>query len=122
MKKPSALNIGMAIIFLIVALVILADLIGFLKANDIFGKYWPALLILVGIVVAGSQGGAGKIGFSLGLMILGLLLILRTAGVLASPAGETILLVLLALSGIAVLVMSVGNEPKPTNKDQRIDN
>jgi hypothetical protein len=122
MKKPSPLNIGVALIFMVVALVFLADLVGFLKANDIFGKYWPGLLILVGIVIAGSPGKPSRTGLALGLMILGLLLILRTLGVLNSQAGETILVVLLALSGLAILVMNVGNEPKPTDKNKSIDN
>jgi hypothetical protein len=122
MKKLNPANIGIGIIILIVAAVLLADLIGFLKANDIFGAYWPALLILVGIVVSTSPGGSGKIGLSLGLMMLGLLLILRTTGVLASQAGETILVVILALTAIVVLVMSVGGGTKPANKKQDLDN
>ena len=122
MKKRSSLNIGMALIFIILALVFLADLIGFLKANDISCQYWPALLILVGAVIAGSPGKSSRMGLSLGLMMLGLLLILRTLGVLSSQVGGTILVVLLALSGIAILVMSVGNEPKPSNKSEKIEN
>lgn len=120
MKKVHPLNIGMALIFLIVGLVILADLIGFLKASDVFGTYWPALLILVGLVTISMPGGSSKMAFSIGLMVLGLLLILRTSGVLASQAGDTVLVILLALSGIAVLVMSVGNQSKPTSKNQEI--
>jgi len=112
MKKNSLLVIGLSFIFLIVALIILGDMIGFLKANSIFGQYWPIVLVLIGIIAFSSipDGSA----FAFGLIALGTLLTLKTLGTFESPAGNVIFLVLICLGAIAMLAFSTG---KKTNKD-----
>jgi hypothetical protein len=104
MKKTNLLSIGLAIVFLIVGLVVLSDLLGFLKANNIFGIYWPIVLVIIAIFSFGATGSNN--GFAFGMIILGILLTLRNLNVFASQSGEMIFIVLIVLSGLAVLVMS----------------
>lgn len=53
MKKNNYLGIGLALIFLAVAVVVLIDLLGFLSSNNFLGQYWPLLFVLVGLFAFG---------------------------------------------------------------------
>ena len=117
-KKSNFLTIGLAIIFLLIAITVLVDLLGYLKSYDIFGQYWPIILVIVG-VLAFSGGSSKESGFAFGMIILGILLLLNTLGAFETQAGKTILVILLGLSGLAILVFAVTKPPKtPTSKDR----
>jgi hypothetical protein len=111
MKKMNLLTIGVAIVFLLVALVVLGDLLNLLKANNIFGQYWPIILVFIGIFAFSASPKSNS--FAFGLITLGLLLTLRNLGIFASQAGDVIFIVLLCLAGLAMLVMST--EKKSSN-------
>jgi hypothetical protein len=111
MKKTNALTWGLLIIFLAIALVALSDLLGFLKANNIFGMYWPILLVIIGVFSLGTTASANA--FGLGMASLGILLTLRNLGIFASQSGGVIFIVLICLLALAVLAISTGK--KPTN-------
>lgn len=113
MKKPSFLSIGLTVILLIIALVVLGDILNLLKANNIFGIYWPIILVMIGVLTIGSLG-IGK-GFSFGMIALGIILTLRNLNVFSSQAGEVIFVVLICLMALAVLVMSTDKKP-PADK------
>lgn len=104
MKKMNLLTIGVAIVFLLVALVVLGDLLNLLKANNIFGQYWPIVLVFIGIFAFSASPKSNS--FAFGLITLGLLLTLRNVGIFASQSGDVIFIVLLCLAGLAMLVMS----------------
>lgn len=110
MRKNNILVLGLGAIFLIIALVILGDILGFLKANNIFGQYWPLALVLIGVVSFGAIPGGN--GFAAGLMILGTLLTLRNFGVFAGSAGNIVFLVLLCLAAIAILTFGSAKKPE----------
>lgn len=110
MRKKNILGIGLALILLVIALILLGDIIGYLKTETIFGQYWPVLLILLGILTFGGIGGDG--GFSFGIILLGLFLLLKNIGILAGPSGNIILIVLICLTAIAVLALSSSKSSK----------
>lgn len=108
MKKPGLLSIGFAIILLIIALVVLGDILNVLKANNIFGVYWPIILVMVGVLTMGAVGmGAG---FSWGMIGLGIILTMRNLNVFSSQAGEVVFITVICLMALAVLVMSTDKQ------------
>jgi hypothetical protein len=118
MKKNNYLGIGLALIFLAVAVVVLIDLLGFLSSNNFLGQYWPLLFILLGLFTF-SAGSSRENGFAFGIIILGLLMLLFELNAFQTTAGKTILVLLLALSGLAVLVFAISKKPQePKNKDR----
>lgn len=102
--------IGLSFVFLIVALVVLGDIIGFLKANNIFGQYWPIVLVLIGIIAYSSIPNGSA--FAFGLIALGTLLTLKTLGTFESSAGNIVFLVLLCLAALAMLAFSSVKKPE----------
>jgi len=118
MKKNNFLSIGLALIFLLIAVVVLIDLLGFLSSYNFLGQYWPILLVLVG-VMAFSSGTSRESGFAFGMIMLGLLMLLFELNAFQSQAGKTVFVVLLALSGLAMLIFAISKKPEqPTNKDR----
>lgn len=120
MKKSNFLNIGVALLFLIVAIVVLIDLLGLIKQNDILGKYWPVALIFVGLLSFSTDNSRGN-GFSFGLAMLGLLLLLNTFGFFATKPGELVLIFLLALSGLMVLLFATSKKPQKDSASKNLD-
>lgn len=104
MKKMNLLTIGVAIIFLVAAIIVLGDLLNLLKANNIFGQFWPIVLVFIGVFAFSASPKSNA--FAFGLIILGILLTLRNLGIFASQSGDVIFIVLLCLAGLAMLVMS----------------
>ena len=109
MKKMNLLTIGVALVFLIAALVVLGDLLNLLKANNIFGQFWPIVLVFIGIFSFSASSKSNA--FAFGLIILGILFTLRNLGVFSSQSGDVIFIVLLCLAGLAMLVMSTEKSP-----------
>ena len=104
MKKMNLLTIGVAIIFLVAAIIVLGDLLNLLKANNIFGQFWPIVLVFIGVFAFSASPKSNA--FAFGLIILGILFTLRNLGIFASQSGDVIFIVLLCLAGLAMLVMS----------------
>jgi len=118
MKKNNYLGIGLALVFLAVAVVVLIDLLGFLSSNNFLGQFWPLLLVLIGLF-AFSSGSSRENGFAFGIIILGLLMLLFELNAFQTTAGKTILVLLLSLSGLAVLVFAISKKPQGSkNKDR----
>jgi len=111
MKKNNVLTIGLSVIFLVIALIVLGDLLGAFKANNIFGAYWPVILIFIGILSFGPSKQSNSFGF--GMLGLGILFTLRNLGVFSSQSGDVVFLVLICLVALAILVLST---------EKRIDN
>lgn len=110
-KRMSFIQIAVALLFLIVALLILAELIGWFKTESYFGVYWPVVLIFVGLITMNPKNAQGN-GFSFGFATLGILLLLRNMGVFNTQTGHVILIFLLALGGIGVLAFATSKKPK----------
>lgn len=104
MKKMNLLTIGVALIFLVAAIIVLGDLLNYLQASNIFGQYWPIVLVFIGIFAFSASPRSNS--FAFGLITLGLLFTLRNLGIFASQSGDIIFIVLLCLAGLAMLVMS----------------
>jgi hypothetical protein len=118
MKKNNFLSIGLALIFLLIAIVVLIDLLGFLSSYNFLGQYWPILIVLIGIM-AFSAGSSRESGFAFGMIMFGLLMLLFELNAFQSQAGKTIFVLLLGLSGLAMLIFAVSKKPgQPKNKDR----
>lgn len=118
MKKNNYLGFGLALIFLVVAVVVLIDLLGFLSSNNFLGQYWPLLFVLIGLFTF-SSGSSKESGLAFGIIILGLLMLLFELNAFQTTAGKTILVLLLSLSGLAVLIFAISKKPsEPKNKDR----
>jgi hypothetical protein len=109
MKKMNLLTIGVAIVFLAAAIIVLGDLLNLLKANNIFGQFWPIVLVFIGVFAFSASSKSNS--FAFGLIILGILFTLRNLGIFASQSGDVIFIVLLCLAGLAMLVMSTEKKP-----------
>ncbi len=118
MKKNNFLSIGLALIFLLIAIVVLIDLLGFLSSYNFLGQYWPILIVLIGIM-AFSAGSSRESGFAFGMIMFGLLMLLFELNAFQSQAGKTIFILLLGLSGLAMLIFAISKKPEqPKNKDR----
>jgi TctA family transporter len=118
MKKNNYLTIGLALIFLMIALMVLVDLLGMLSSYNFLGQYWPVILIFIGLF-AFSGSSSKNNGFSFGLIILGILMLLNRMGAFQTQAGKTLLVILLGLSGLAILLFAVSKTPaEPKSKDR----
>lgn len=120
-----AIQIAVATLFLVIALLVLAELVGWFKTETIFGIYWPIILIFLGLITLNPSNAKGN-GFSFGFVMLGILLLLRNMGVFSSQTGQVVLIVLLALGGIGVLAFAtskktpsnpVANDNNPNSKN-----
>ncbi|MCX6804973.1 MAG: hypothetical protein NT111_03080 [Patescibacteria group bacterium] len=123
MKRVSFIQIGLSLVFLVIALVVLGDLVGLIKANNIFGQYWPALLILLGVMLIGPNSRNN--GISFGIIILGILLLMNTFNLFATQGGKVVLIMLLSFSGLAMLVFATtkkhkGSNPSSTSTDKEL--
>ena len=117
-NKNNFLVIGLALVFLIIAVTVLIDLLGYLSSYNFIAQYWPAILILVGIFA--FTGSASKnSGFSFGLILLGVIMLLNSLGAFQTQAGKTIIVVLLALGGLSILLFAISKpSPPPKSKDR----
>ncbi len=117
-KRMGVIQICIALLFLFIALLVLAELIGWFKTETAFGIYWPVVLIFIGVITMNPKNAQSN-GFSFGLASLGLLLLLRNMGIFNSQTGKVALIFLLAICGIGVLAFAT--QKKPSNK-QTSDN
>lgn len=109
MKNKKFLPIVFAILFLVIAIVFLIDLIGWIQTDTVVGQFWPALFILIGIISITPKNESGN-SFSFFMVGIGTLFLLKNMGVFESPAGQTVLVVLLALCGLAVLAFATAKK------------
>lgn len=109
------IQICIALLFLLMALLVLAELIGWFKTETAFGIYWPVVLIFIGVITMNPKNAQSN-GFSFGLASLGLLLLLRNMGIFNSQTGKVALIFLLAICGIGVLAFAT--QKKPSNKQE----
>lgn len=117
-KRMGVIQICIALLFLLIALLVLAELIGWFKTETAFGIYWPVVIIFIGVITMNPKNAQSN-GFSFGLASLGLLLLLRNMGIFNSQTGKVALIFLLAICGIGVLAFAT--QKKPSNK-QTSDN
>lgn len=102
----------MGILILLVGGFFLAMLGHQLTLETELGKYWPVLLIFIGLIALGSA--KGHYGFPLGLIGLGFVLTLGRLGTFKSATYlEPILIILV---GILVLALATSKPSKPTSK------
>jgi hypothetical protein len=94
------------IICLALGVVLLAGILNFLEAKPFIDKFWPALLILIGVMLTGTNKIVGSalawVGF------LGLIISLDLFG----TAGDVIVLILLAITGLAFISPKLATKPK----------
>lgn len=114
-KRMGVIQICIALLFLLMALLVLAELIGWFKTETAFGIYWPVVLIFIGVITMNPKNAQSN-GFSFGLASLGLLLLLRNMGIFNSQTGKVALIFLLAICGIGVLAFAT--QKKPSNKQE----
>lgn len=105
--NKSYLVIGVAVVIL--GMLVLANLLDVVRGNDIYELLWPIMIFATGLGVVSSPGAKG-----LGFIILwvGFLLLLRQMNVFDSEAGQTILVLVLALTGLGILTQ-VGDRIAP---------
>lgn len=113
-KQFSIAQIGIALLFLFIAVSVLFEVIGWIKTETIFGQYWPILLIFIGILTIQPKQPRGN-SFSFGLTSIGLLLLLRNMGIFNSQNSRIVLVILLLLCGIAVLAMTTSRQSSEKN-------
>lgn len=119
-KRMGIIQICVALLFLLIALLVLVDLVGWFKTETAFGIYWPVVLIFVGLMTMNPKNTQSN-GFSFGFASLGLLLLLRNLGVFNSQTGKVALIALLALCGIGVLAFATSKKP-PTKPNSTNNN
>lgn len=94
------------IICLALGFVLLAGILNFLETKPFIDKFWPALLILIGVLLSGSNK---MVGFGLAWIgFLGLIISLNLFG----SAGGVIVLVLLVITGIAMFTPKLATKSK----------
>lgn len=105
----------MGVLILIIGGFFLIMLGNQLKLESELGKYWPVLLIFIGLIALGSA--KDHYGFPLGLIGLGLVLTLGRLGVFKSANYlEPILIVLV---GILVLALASSKPSKPHSSSDK---
>lgn len=109
-KHFSIARLGLALVFIILAILVLMEMIGWVKTETILGQYWPALFIFLGIITMQPSQGQNN-GFSYGLATIGTLLLLRNLGVFNSTNGRIVLTILLLVCGLGVLTMATNKKP-----------
>lgn len=88
---------------------------GALSANSVFGQYWPIILIFVGLLSIGASGE--HIGFSLGIMGVGLVLLLDRLGLFNQTRWlEAFILVMIGFAVIALVAGKPRNKKEPAAK------
>ncbi len=95
------LVIGVAVVVL--GMLVLANLLDVVRGNDIYELLWPIMIFATGLGLVSSPGAKG-----LGYIILwiGFLLLLRQMHIFDSDAGKTILVLILALTGLGILTQA----------------
>lgn len=119
-NRTTSLIIGLVLIGF--AFLILISLLTKLSATSQIVEYWPAVLILIGVLSLNPK--SGNYGVSLGLIFFGIFGALRRFGAMQTPAGQTILALMLGFAGLIILVMLVSRPKKnkysqPVNRSQR---
>lgn len=97
--------------FIIMALgfFFLAGLLAHFDPSSTMQKYWPVLLILLGLGLLGAPGRSKAA--PMGMILLGILLVFERAGVFASTNGRFFFVLLLGLLGLIILIMASGRQP-----------
>lgn len=93
-------------ICLALGLVLLSGILNLLETKPFIDRFWPVLLILIGVLMSGSNKlvgyGLAWVGF------LGLIISLNLLG----SAGGVIVLILLVITGIAMFTPKLATKPK----------
>lgn len=105
-KQSSSFPIIVGFIIVALGFFFLASLISRFDPGETLQKYWPVLLILLGLGLLSSPS-RGKMG-PFALIILGILFVFERSGVFASPNGRFFFGLLLGLLGLGVLILSIG--------------
>lgn len=105
-NSPFPYIIGFIIIVL--GFFFLAGIIANYDASGVLQKYWPVLLILLGICFIGLPGRNKMVPF--GMIMLGILFVFERAGVFASTNGRFFFGLLLGLLGLVILILSIGRK------------
>jgi uncharacterized membrane protein len=113
-RKFNWKRLVVGLLILVVAFVILGGILKWFKSEYVLAQYWPVLLIFTGFLSM-NPGNVGSNAFSFGIMILGLLILLRNYGFLANGGSEVALLILLVIVGIGLISFAF---EKPTSKQK----
>lgn len=82
-------------------LIVLLELLNIVKDNSLYEMLWPAMIFLTGLILAGNPTSR----FFGGIVIwVGFLLLLRQLHVFDSNTGEGLLAVLLAITGLGIII------------------
>lgn len=106
-KSPFPYIVGFVIMAL--GFFFLAGLLAHFDPSSTLQKYWPVLLILLGLGLLGSSGHSKAA--PLGMIFLGILFVFERAGVFNSTNGRFFFVLLLGLLGLTVLIMSISRQP-----------
>ena len=87
-------------------LIVLLELLNVVRDNTIYQLLWPAMVFFTGLGLASTPGTRF---FGLIVLWMGFLLLLRQLHVFDSNTGEGLLAVLLAITGLGVL-MGIGDK------------
>ncbi len=119
-RKFSWKRLLVGLLFIVIAVVILGNLLHWFKSEYVLAQYWPILLIFTGFLSM-NPGNTGSNAFSFGIMILGVLLLLRNYGFLANGGSEIVLFILLVIIGIGLLAFAF-EKPTSEQKEQLVEN
>ncbi|MDQ5943600.1 MAG: hypothetical protein QG675_368 [Patescibacteria group bacterium] len=110
-NRTATLVIGFGLILF--AFVILISLLTKLDATSQIINYWPAFLVLVGVLTI-NPSNPNSNGVSMGIIFLGIFGVMHRAGVFQTPQGQALMAVMLGLVGLVVLVMIASKPRKNT--------
>jgi len=114
MKSSRTPNIVIGIALILFSLFILVRLLTKLDATTNIIDYWPAFLILLGVLTINPKNPNSN-GVSMGIIGLGTFGLLYRVGTFQTPQGQTLLAVMLGFVGLVILITVVARPKKQKN-------
>lgn len=115
-NRTATLVVGFGLILF--AFAILLSLLAKLDATSQIVNYWPAFLVLVGILTINPSNPSSN-GVSMGIIFLGIFGVLHRTGVFQTPQGQALMAVMLGLVGLVMLVM-IASKPRKNSAQNTI--
>lgn len=113
MKSNKTITIIIGLLLIFFAFFVLISLLAKLNATSQIITYWPAFLILVGVLTINPKSTSTN-GISMAIIFLGIFGLMHRLGVFQTANGQALLAVMLGLVGLTLLAFAAS---KPKNKE-----
>ena len=115
--SPGRISVG--VILMALGVLFLLDQAGYVHAGRLIGSWWPAAIILVGLVQLVGRPGA-PLGPAI-IVAVGLVLLVGQLGVVPGGAFNALWPVVLIAVGLSLVLNRVGRGMRNTDSNDRVD-